>query len=70
MRATQKAISGELLKKTSNEEKKKSLYKKNTYILKLLLKAVTAVIEALCTREISFVCLSQRILPPVSSATF
>jgi enoyl reductase-like protein len=46
------------------------LHTKNTYILKLLLNVVTAGTEALVTLDNNFfVCLCQRCIPPVSSAT-
>jgi hypothetical protein len=68
MRDIRNVTSGELLTK---QAMKKNIMYKNTYKLKLLLNKVTAVTEALVVSGNKFfVCLYQRSLPPVSSATF
>jgi hypothetical protein len=58
---------GELL--TKQALRKNVLYTKSTYILKLLLKAVTAGIEALVSGD-KFLYACVKRVPPVSSATF
>jgi hypothetical protein len=67
-RATQKVTSSELLTKQSM--RKKVIYKKYD-ILRLLLNIVTAGIETFdVLGNTFFVCLYEKSLPPVSSATF